>query len=241
MNKMDFIRVISSLTILGLLLLTAGSCEDEEEGGPSIVTDIDGNIYNTVTIGTQVWMVENLKTTRFRDGSGIPNVTDNLQWVSDGALKSPAYCNLDNYEANSTSYGRLYNWYAVTDNRNICPVGWRVPTDDDWTVLTEYLGGSDIAGGKLKSSNGWMSPNFGVEDRTGFLAFPGGYRDVDGTFKRVFYVNGEVMGDFGYWWTETEYDNDNGFARIMFSDLYSALTYQADKKKGFSVRCIKNN
>ena len=110
------------------------------------VTDIDGNVYRTVKIGTQVWMAEKLKTTRYRNGDPIPNVTDNPQWIS---LKTGALCWYKNDEANKATYGSLYNWFAVADSRNIAPVGWHVPSDEEWTTLTTCLGGEFFAGGKL--------------------------------------------------------------------------------------------
>ncbi|MBI4645984.1 MAG: fibrobacter succinogenes major paralogous domain-containing protein [Bacteroidia bacterium] len=105
------------------------------------VTDIDGNIYNTIIIGTQEWMQENLKVIHYRNGDAIPDVTGDTQWSN---LSTGAYCNYNNNESNALIYGRLYNWYAVADSRNICPAGWHTPTDAEWTTLTDYLGGFNI-------------------------------------------------------------------------------------------------
>ena len=159
------------------------------------VTDIDGNLYYAVIIGSQCWMAENLKTTKYRNGDAIPNVTDNTTW---SALITGALCNYNNDANNMTTYGRLYNWYAVSDSRNIAPVGWHVPTDVELTTLTDYLGGLSIAGNKLKEpgTTHWASPNTGAVNETGFTALPGGYRVSSGSFSN--------LGNNGYWWSSTE-------------------------------------
>ena len=155
---------------------------------PQLVTDADGNIYHIVTIGTQTWMVENLRTTKFNDGTAIPNITDNKTWQG---LNSPGVCSYDNtsnYNMINT-YGLLYNWYSV-NTAKLAPKGWHVPTDAEWKTLTEYLGGNSVAGGKLKEvgTTHWYSPNTGADNSSGFTALPGGYRDYDGTFSRVGYT-----------------------------------------------------
>jgi len=205
------------------------------------VDDIDGNTYTTVTIGTQVWMAQNLKTTKYNDGSNIPNVTGNTAW---GALSTGAYCDYDNTSSNSTTYGRLYNWYAVDNNastkvasnggKNICPVGWHVSTDAEWTTLSTYLGGTSVAGGKLKESGTahWTTPNPGATNESGFTALPGGYRYYDGT-----YFSG--IGSYGYWWSSSP---DGVFADIRY--IYynnSNITRSYNNLKfGHSVRCVKD-
>ena len=165
-----------------MLLFTLVSCSKKDDPfnqvnnqNAATVTDIDGNVYHTVTIGTQTWMVENLKTTRYRNGEAIPNITDNASWA---ALITCAYCDYNNIPSNSITYGKLYNWYAVNDSRNIAPMGWHVSTDAEWTTLTTFLGGTSIAGGKLKENGTihWNSPNVGATNETGFSALPGGYR-----------------------------------------------------------------
>jgi len=125
------------------------------------VVDIDGNFYHAVAIGTQVWMAENLRTTKYRDGSPIPNVTDSSVWI---LTTEGAYCNYNNDTTHSNTYGRLYNWYAVIDTRNIAPEGWHVPTQDEWNTLVQFLGGGAVAGGKLKETGTahWNSPNRGA-------------------------------------------------------------------------------
>ena len=139
-----------------------------------LVTDIDGNVYQTVTIGTQVWMVENLKTTRYIDGTAIPLDTNSSTW---GGLTTPGYCWYNDSAIYGNTYGALYNWYAVNTGK-LAPAGWHVPTDSEWTVLTTYLGGETVAGGKLKDTGTtyWQSPNTGATNASGFLALPGGFR-----------------------------------------------------------------
>jgi uncharacterized protein (TIGR02145 family) len=148
------------------------------------VTDGDGNVYNTVTIGTQIWMKGNLKTMKFNYGTSIPNVTDNTTWAG---LTSAAYCWYNNDAATyKTTYGALYNWYAVdvasNDGKNVCPAGWHIPSDAEWTTLTDYLGGASVAGSKLKETGTthWLSPNTGATNESGFTALPGGGHSRNG-------------------------------------------------------------
>ena len=200
-------------------------------GTTGTVTDIDGNVYNTVTIGTQVWMVENLKTTKYRDGTSIPNVTDNISWSN---LTTGAYCDYSNTPSNSATYGKLYNWYAATNAHNIAPTGWHVPTDADWTTLTTYLGGEGVAGGKLKETGTthWQSPNIGATNETGFTALPGGYRRYYGPFVSV--------GFFGYWWSATENYATFAWSRYMSYDDSDVYRDTDGKELGFSVRCVRD-
>ena len=154
---------------------------------PETFTDIDGNVYHAVVIGTQTWMVENLKTTKYSNGDPIPTAVT--------SLTPGAYCMYNNdavtYKAD---YGALYNWYAVADSRNIAPAGWHVPTKTDWTTLTDYLGGESVASGKLKEngSSHWLTPNTGATNSSGFTALPGG-------FYNYYYDNSYGVGLRGYW------------------------------------------
>jgi uncharacterized protein (TIGR02145 family) len=195
------------------------------------VTDIDGNIYNTIIIGTQIWMVENLKTTRYRNGDQIPNIADSTQWNK--YLSTGAYCDYKNDFSYANTYGRLYNWFAVNDSRNIAPSGWHIPSDSEWTILTSFLGG-DTSSGKLKEAgaNHWSSPNTGANNETGFTALPGGNRDDLGLF--------EFIGDYLYMWSSTEADPINGWYRFMDYKSKYIIKSVFDKTFGFSVRCIKD-
>jgi uncharacterized protein (TIGR02145 family) len=195
------------------------------------VTDIDGNVYQTITIGTQVWMAENLKTTKYRDGTSIPNVTDANQW---GGLTTGAYCDYNNVVSNSTTYGRLYNWYAVSDSRNIAPAGWHVPTDAEWTTLTTCLGGESVAGGKLKEAGTayWLSPNTCANNEIGFTALPSGW--LGSTFYDI--------GNNCTWWSATA-DSDlltHAWIRELFYNFSSVGRITFHKSGGYSVRCIKD-
>jgi uncharacterized protein (TIGR02145 family) len=172
-----------SLRIVGIFLLVflIYSCKKEEED----ITDVDGNVYTSVTIGTQVLMVENLKTTRYRNGDLIGTTTPATKDIH--AEANPKYqWAYDGNESNVVTYGRLYTWDAVTDSRNLCPTGWHVPSDAEWTTLT-YLGGESAAGGKLKEAGTahWLAPNTGATNESGFTALPGGIRDTDGDFAAI--------------------------------------------------------
>jgi uncharacterized protein (TIGR02145 family)/uncharacterized repeat protein (TIGR02543 family) len=212
--------------------IPGGSTGNREFWAKWIITDIDGNIYTEVTIGTQVWLVENLKTTRYRDGTAIARVTDPAEWE---ALSTTGYCWYNNDSSMyNADYGILYNWYAVSDARQIAPAGWHIPTDAEWSTIEAYLGGSSVAGGKLKEAGTahWNSPNTGATNESGFSAFPGGYRFVDGPFYSV--------GSLGNWWSATEYGAADAWFRGLlynYSDLYRS---DGNKGLGFSVRCVRD-
>jgi len=194
------------------------------------VTDIDGNIYPTVLIGNQFWMAENLKTTRFEDGSIIPNVTDNAAWPQ---LSTPAWCNNNNSLANDIIYGKLYNWFTVSDPRNVCPAGWHAPTDAEWTILTDFLGGTSVAGGKMKTTTGWQSPNTSATNESNFSGLPGGYRSpANGTFYSGGYG--------GNWWSSSESGTGSAFYRGLAYGGGGASRFSGNKQNGFSVRCLRD-
>ena len=201
------------------------------DGSTGTVTDIDGNVYHTVTIGTQVWMVENLKVTHYRNGDPIPNVTDNTAWSN---ITTGAYCNYNNDANNVTIYDRLYNWFTVNDSRNIAPTGWHVPTDAEWTTLTTFLGGASIAGGKLKETGTthWLTPNEGATNETGFTALPGGGRFYNGAFFNIGYN--------GNWWSATEFNASYAWNRYMNYNNSNVYRYDFNKELGFSVRCVRD-
>jgi len=197
------------------------------------VKDIDGNVYTSVTIGTQVWMVENLKTTKYRNGDLIGTTTTATLDIS--LETTPKYqWAYDGNESNVNTYGRLYTWYAVTDSRNVCPAGWHVPSYDEWTTLITYLGGESVAGGKLKKTGTthWESPNTGATNETGFAALPSGYRTNDGTYL--------VIGYGGYWWSSTERSSTYAFSRSMYYDYSDVSRSFFSKGLGFSVRCLRD-
>jgi len=205
---------------------------DDRNNEKGKVTDIDGNIYITTKIGNQWWMAENLKVTHYRNGEAIPNVTDDTQWIN---LTTGAYCNYNNDSTNVHTYGRLYNWYAVDDSRNIAPEGWHVPTDGEWQTLIDYLGGSSVAGGKLKESGitHWNSPNTGATNETGFSALPGGYRSgSSGAFGHI--------GINAYFWSSTEYGSSFAWFRNLGYGGSGMYRGNFDERGGFSVRCVRD-
>jgi uncharacterized protein (TIGR02145 family) len=194
------------------------------------MNDIDGNIYKTVNIGNQVWMAENLKTTKFNDGSDIPIVTNDKTW---NGLTTPAFCWFNNDTAiNKITYGALYNWFAV-NSKKLCPTGWHVPTDAEWLSLTTFLGGENIAGRKLKESGTihWKVNNAETTNETGFTALPGGSRNLYGKWGKIRY--------YGTWWSTTGQSTRYAWARTTDknSHVYRAEYYV---KSGFSVRCVKD-
>jgi uncharacterized protein (TIGR02145 family) len=198
------------------------------------VTDIEGNIYNTIIIGAQTWMAENLRTTKFRNGDAIPEVTGNTDWKN---LNSAAYCNYENTAdaIKIETMGRLYNWFAVSNSRNIAPEGWHVATDADWIELRTFLGGETIAGGKLKEtgSTHWISPNTGATNSSGFTALPSGRREYD---------NGNFInnGYDGFWWTSSAYNPDYSWYYDLHYTFASINRANFHKQYGFSVRCVKD-
>ncbi|MDR2886534.1 MAG: hypothetical protein LBV26_00815 [Bacteroidales bacterium] len=189
------------------------------------MTDIEGNTYKTVETGSHTWMAENLAVTRYSDGSPIPLVIADTYWKE---LSSGAYSWPDNVEI---KYGALYNWHAVNSGQ-LCPDGWRVPTDDDWTALVDYLGGATTAGGKLKEAGyaHWTAPNTGATNITGFTALPAGYKSAAGAYGS--------KQRYGYWWTATP-DGASAIARSLYYDYANINRTSADKHTGASVRCIK--
>ena len=198
------------------------------------VTDIDGNLYNTIGINTQLWMAENLKTTRLRDGTAIQLVTDDTAWGDMGITGAKGYCWYDNDEGNKETYGALYNWYTAT-NPWLCPTGWRVPAPGDWWVLYDYLASvydptaMGIVGGPLKEAGTthWETPNSGATNETGFTALPGG--------KRFRYDGFTGLGQAAYFWSR-----ELSFMELFYDAFCMGInTWSVMPPEGMSVRCIK--
>jgi uncharacterized protein (TIGR02145 family) len=209
----------------------------DKEDIPKEVVDVDGNVYHTITIGTQVWLLENLKTKHYRNGDAIPNVTDGYTWQY---LTSGAYCNYGNNESNSTIYGLLYNGYAVSDSRNICPIGWHIPSEAELLTLVNYLGGVDVAGGKLKATTShWYTPNVGANNSSGFTALPGGYRRtiLPGEYEYGKFSN---LTWTAYFWTSENVDVNNALSFYLHYTFKEIKIGPNDKLSGYSVRCIKD-
>ncbi|OFY36262.1 MAG: hypothetical protein A2W91_05605 [Bacteroidetes bacterium GWF2_38_335] len=188
------------------------------------VTDIDGNEYKTITIGTQTWMAENLEVKRFRNGDSIPY---NINF---GIVNSASYYIHYNYP--NVSYGLYYNWWAAHDERNIAPEGWHVPTIEEVNILIEFLGGNEFSGGKLKESgtNHWLYINANGTNESGFTALPGGGFNSTGSFQYI--------GETGLWWCSTEYTSSDAYIFILYNELGSINTGPIHKEKGYSIRCI---
>jgi uncharacterized protein (TIGR02145 family) len=184
------------------------------------------------TICDQDWMIKNLDVDHYRNGDPIPQVTDPAIWAT---LTTGAWCWYANNSANGPVYGKLYNWFAVNDPRGLAPVGWHVPSDAEWTTLTDCLGGESVAGGKMKEAGTthWQSPNTGADNSSGFTGLPGGARDPNGTFTVDF-------GYVGFWWSSTEYNTANAWDRDLYYGNAIAYRYYNGKAIGFSVRCVRD-
>lgn len=207
------------------------------------VSDHEGNTYKTITIGNQTWMAENLKTTTFRNGDIIKeNVKDNIygkQWVYENKMN------------NLNTYGRLYNWYAVMDSRNIAPIGWRLPTKEDWSILIQYLiqngfnYNNSLIDNKVSKSvasrtiwsfsktRGAVGNSLDSNNASGLSLVPGGYRDGTSSFKNLFFN--------GYWWSSSEYNDENAWYMFLGESSVSFISHGGSKNCGFAVRCIREN
>lgn len=219
-----YTRYILGLLILFIVISFKGISQESTE----TVTDIDGNVYKTVIIGDQVWMAENL--------AWLPSVSP----PSEGSLTVPYYYVYDYNGTNVTeakassnyqTYGVLYNWPAAME---ACPEGWHLPTDDEWDELTDYLGGTDIAGGKLKETgtSHWNAPNVGATNETGFSALPGGYRQVHST--------SDTIGYAGFWWSATHLNRGAWDRTMSYNNRTFWWAIYFNKELGFSVRCVKD-
>lgn len=225
--------------VLGCFILLLNNCKKDEINIPT-VTDIDGNIYHTVNIGGQVWMIENLNVTRFRNGDPIPNITNDAEW---SIQTEGAYCNYNNDESTGKKYGKLYNWLAVADSRNIAPEGWHVPSDAEWLILENYVAAhldsspnvaKALAAGTdwtIFSEEGSVGMDLIKNNSSGFTALPAGYR-LGGVFNK--------LGDYGGWWSSTESTENNAWIRVLFFSYNNLATIYHDKANGFSVRCIQD-
>lgn len=203
------------------------------------VSDVDGNTYKTIVIGTQTWMAENLRVTHYNDGTAIPLVTNAPAWRND---TTSAYCNYTTNSDTINTYGRLYNWYTVNTGK-LCPVGWHVASDGEWNILEKYLDssvdttiiglvGTNI-GDQLKEAGTthWLSPSTGTNS-SGFTALPGGSRGLNGTFYN--------FGDYGYWWSSTKNYASTAWFRLLYYDYSNVNRNHYDQQNGFSVRCLQN-
>jgi uncharacterized protein (TIGR02145 family) len=233
--------------VMGFVLILTNSCKKDNNNDNTTqnsgiifnskltygtVTDISGNVYKTITIGTQTWMAENLKVTRYRNGDSIPKISDGTAWSN---LTTGAYCDYRNIVSNGTTYGKLYNWYSIMDSRNICPTGWHIPNDTEWEKLYAYLGGYEqTTSDKLRETGitHWAYINDGATNASGFTALPGGMRDYGGIFTDI--------GQTCFLWSSTPAgDYYNLDADYYYLDS-GANSGGGSKKNGLSVRCLKD-
>ncbi len=192
------------------------------------VTDADGNAYTSVEIGTQEWMVENLRTTKYSDGTPIPNITNSDQWK---IFNSGAWCHKDNEIKYDSTYGKLYNWYAVETGK-LCPTGWHIPTDVEWKIFDDYLLANEhrgVEGTKLKTKSDWNSNRNEIHNN-GWNGISGGFRYGDGNF----------YGNSGYWWSSSEFNIASAWSRNLPSYDGKINRSSLSKSYGFSIRCLKN-
>ncbi len=226
-------KMFLSRFIVAMFVIALYACSTEEPKNNKDMltkfTDIrDGNVYNWVKIGNQIWMAENLRYLPSVVGPGTGSETTPYYYVYgyDGTSVAAAKAT-----ANYTTYGVLYNWTAAC---NSCPDGWHLPSDAEWTELTDYLGGTSDAGGKLKETGTthWYSPNTGATNETGFTALPGGNRGIYGAFYTI--------GNYGYWWSATESNANNAWDRLMYCDYSNVTRDGSNKEVGFSVRCVRD-
>lgn len=210
---------------------TTNGIEIKTSFGWISVNTSSADALSTIQIGTQKWMSKNLDVAFYRNGDPIPQVTDATAWA---ALTTGAWCYYNNDSTQGTKYGKLYNWYAVNDPRGLAPQGWHIPSDAEWTALETPLGGSSVAGGKMKEAGTphWTTPNTGGNNNSGWEGLPGGYRLTNGTFLNV--------GNFGYWWSSSETSTTYAWARYLYYELGALLSSNYNKLDGYSVRCVRD-
>ena len=224
-----------ALNIGGKTCVVTRAVANPTSGYGSNITDVEGNSYKTVYIGSQQWMAENLQTSKYSDGTTISNITDGTQWSSN---TTGAWAYYNNDATNNAKFGKLYNWYAVSPttngNKNVCPSDWHVPTDAEWTVLTDYLGGLNVSGGKMKEvgTSSWKSPNTGATNASLFTGLPGGFRNSFGGYAGV--------GNNGYWWSSTKSGTGYALYRYLLYDYGNTGKYGDSMRIGYSVRCLRD-
>jgi uncharacterized protein (TIGR02145 family) len=196
--------------------------------GISMIKDIEGNAYHTVSIGSQCWIKENLRTSTYNDGIAIATGLDNTAWIYSTVGAYTAY---PSNEVDENFYGKIYNWYAIETGK-LCPIGWHVPTDDEWTKLVNYLGGSEVAGGKMKATSEWQAPNSGATNSSGFSGLPGGFRFDLRTFPNI--------GYYGNWWSATANGEYASWARNLGYSDTSIGRSSFGNVNGFSCRCVRD-
>lgn len=218
----------AALMLLCISVLASGCRKTDEPEIPSTVTDADGNVYSVVIIGQQGWMKENLKVTHYRDGAEIPNITGTTEWAS---LTTPAWAEYNNSASMGTTYGKLYNGFAVETGK-LCPAGWRVPTDDDWTELMDFLGGRSVAGGKMRQAGTtlWKTPNEGATNSSEFTALPSGFRGPTGLYYQI--------SEVALWWSSSSEADKLPYWILAYSNTQFFRNFPVTKVNGLTIRCI---
>jgi uncharacterized protein (TIGR02145 family) len=232
-NMNHFTPGIFTLSLLLFAVLFLISCKKNNDNNPTITpltaTDIQGNVYKTIVIGSQIWMAENLKVTKFNDGTPIPMVVHDTGWVY---RTTPAYCWINNDSVGyCRPFGALYNWHTVMTGK-LAPAGWHIPSDAEWQIMINYLGGDLTAGGRMKEADTthWLSPNTGATNSSGFNGLPSGSREMGCT----------GLGESGIWWSATPYDSAFAYGRSLIYFSAIEMRNMIPKDFGLSVRCIKN-
>jgi uncharacterized protein (TIGR02145 family) len=226
---------ISDIVNVNFASASQHSCGAESVHNPNLtygnMTDQEGNVYKTIVIGTQEWTAENLKTSIYRNGDPIATNLSDTDWLNTQIGAWVFYNNDSQYEC---PYGKLYNWYAVSDPRHVCPTGWHEPTVGEWTILTEYLGGEAVAGGKMKTIgvDYWLSPNTSALNQSGFSGLPGGLRNGNGAIYNI--------GVTGNWWSSTLLEPGSAWVNYMYYQDGNTSNGTTSSQAGFSVRCLKD-
>jgi len=233
---MKYTNTIFTAVLMTAMILSScggGGSKNECHQDTLKVYEKEVNIFDEVTIGKQVWMTQNLNVDKFRNGDTIPEAKSKGEWSAYDQAGEAAWCYYDNDPENGEKYGKLYNWYAVNDPRGLAPKGWHIPTDTEWTVLTDFLGGSKRAGAKMKSKVGWFDGGNGTNS-SGFSGLPGGFRSYDdGKFKDI-----EKNAD---WWSSAEGISSNTWDRGLDYDNVNVRRYKdGSKKDGVSLRCLRD-
>ena len=230
-NKLNRITLIKlQFLFLSFLIHLFTFCQTPIAG--TGIMDVDGNNYNSVIYSNgQEWMTENLKTSRFSNGDEITYSEQSLDWQ---ILNVAAYSYYNHDENSKNVFGNLYNWFTTIDERNVCPSGWHVPTDSEWTDLTDIYGGNGVAGGKMKVEDTlfWQAPNLGATNESLFSALPAGCRYDGGNFANI--------EKYGYWWTSTQLDNQFSWYRSAFYNSDNLVKNYTTKNTGYAIRCVKN-
>jgi uncharacterized protein (TIGR02145 family) len=230
-------HAISDIINVNFSSASMHSCGADSIHNPELsygsVTDQQGNVYKTVMIGTQEWMAENLNTSIYRNGDPITNMLPSQEWSNTALTQLGTWVSYDNDSLYDCPYGKIYNWYATADPRQVCPAGWHIPTVLEWTTLTDYLGGAAVAGGKMKSTslNYWLNANQDASNESGFSSLGCGY------------IYGQLFSFPGYnalYWTSTSYDSYFAYHLSLNCNVGEAYQTWSDKVDGYSIRCVKD-